>query len=320
MKQTQNPKNILYITLSSIITSVARRSSLEWHCVKYYIEDEKDQEVGDWFLDKVKNPDDRVDWADLIVFDDVLGQWKKAQSLRKQWKLVIWWTEYTDMLEDDKNFWQSEMKKHWIKILDYKEYHTFDEAIADIKKNPWKYVLKPSGEAQNIKRLLFVWQEDDWSDVIKILKAYRETWSEEVKVFQLQKKVTSWVEIAVWAFFNWKKFLTPLNINFEHKKLFPWELWVATGEMGTSMFWTWPNKLFNLTLKKFESTLAKEWYVWYIDINCIVNGSWIYPLEFTCRFWCPTIAIQSDWIVWWIWDFFYTLAAGTTHEFKYKKW
>ena len=34
-------------------------------------------------------------------------------------------------------------------------------------------------------------------------------------------------------------------------------------------------------------------YVGYIDVNCIVNGNGIYPLEFTSRFGYPTISIQQ---------------------------
>jgi phosphoribosylamine--glycine ligase len=111
------------------------------------------------------------------------------------------------------------------------------------------------------------------------------------------------VEVAVGAFFNGKEFIYPLNVNFEHKKLFPGNIGPSRGEMGTAMFWSGPNKLFNSTLKKMEAKLASEGYVGYIDLNCIVNGNGIYPLEFTARFGYPTISIQqgghdyADWPV-----------------------
>ena len=66
------------------------------------------------------------------------------------------------------------------------------------------------------------------------------------------------MEVAVGAFFNGSEFVYPINVNFEHKKLFPGNLGPATGEMGTSMFWSRPNKIFNLTLKKMEEILKKE--------------------------------------------------------------
>lgn len=312
-------KKFLFVSYGALIGDIAWQVSKEGHKVKYYIRDETEKEIGDGFVNKTDNWEKDIDWADVIVFDDVLGHGKLADKLRKQGKLVIGGTPYTDMLEDDRAFGQEELKKHKVSILPYKIFNFFDDGIEYIKQNPGKYVLKPSGEAQNIKRLLFVGQEDDGSDVVRILQAYRKTWSEEVKEFQLQKKVNSGVEVAVGAFFNGKEFLEPININFEHKKLFPGDLGVATGEMGTSMFWSGPNRLYNATLKKMEKKLKEEKYVGYIDINCIVNGTGIYPLEFTSRFGYPTISIQQDCMITPIGDFLYKLAAGETFKFRVKK-
>jgi len=221
-------------------------------------------------------------------------------------------------LEDDRSFGQKELLRHGIKVLPYQEFNYFDDAIKFVKDHPGAYVIKPSGEAQNIKKLLFVGQDDNGEDILRVLEAYRKTWSEEIKEFQLQKKVSSGVEVAVGAFFNGHRFILPININFEHKKLFPGDLGVATGEMGTSMFWSKPNRLFNETLKKMEPTLKKEKYVGYIDINCIVNGQGIYPLEFTARFGYPTIHIQSESMLTPISEFLLKLASGEDFEFKTK--
>ena len=313
------PKKFLFVSIASLIHDIAWHIAQEGHKVKYYIEEKSEKEIGNGFIPKTNHWEKWVDWADVIVFDDVLGQGAKAKKLRAQGKYVIGGTPYTDRLEDDRSFGQEELKKHGVKILSYKEFHYFDDGIKYVKKNPGRYVIKPSGEAQNIKRLLFVGQEEDGSDVIRVLTAYRNTWNEQVKIFQLQKKVDSGVEVAVGAFFNGHEFICPVNINFEHKKLFPKELGVATGEMGTSMFWSDPNKLFNSTLKKMEPTLAKEGYVGYIDINCIVNGHGIHPLEFTSRFGYPTISIQYDGMLSSMGDFFYQLAKGEKPILKTKK-
>lgn len=317
-KQTSNPINILFVSISALITDIAWMCSKEGHNVKYFIGDESEKEIGNGFVPKTNDWEAEIDWADLIVFDDVLGQGEKASNLRKKGKYVVGGTPYTDKLEDDRSFGQAELKKHKVNILNYHEFDSFDAGIEHIRSNPGKYVLKPSGEAQNIKRLLFVGQEEDGSDVLRILEAYKNAWSEEVKVYQLQKKVDTGVEVGVGAFFNGKEFIYPININFEHKKLFPGELGVATGEMGTSMFWSGPNKIFNSTLKKMEPTLAEEGYVGYIDVNCIVNSNGIYPLEFTSRFGYPTISIQAEGMLNPIGDFLYQLAKGEKINLKTK--
>ncbi|MBU0615284.1 MAG: phosphoribosylamine--glycine ligase, partial [Nanoarchaeota archaeon] len=249
---------------------------------------------------------------------DVLGHGTKAKKLRDQGKNVIGGTPYTDMLEDDRSFGQEELKKFGVSTIPRMDFTSFDEAIEYVKKNPCKYVLKPSGEAQNIKGLLFIGDEDDGRDVIQVLNDYKNAWAKKIPSFQLQKKMSG-VEIAVGAFFNGKEFIYPINVNFEHKKLFPGNLGPSTGEMGTSMFWSGPNKIFNYTLKKFEAKLAEEKYVGYIDINCIVNGNGIYPLEWTARFGYPTISIQQEGMLDPIGTFLYDLAKGEKPKLRVKQ-
>ena len=313
-----SPKKFLFVSYDALISDVAWRVILEGHQAKYYIQSKSAKDIGNGFVPKVSNWEEHVDWADVVVFDDVLGHGKLAEELRKKGKDVIGGTGYTDRLEDDRSFGQDELKRHKIKILPYYEFNYFDDAIKFVKQHPAKYVIKPSGEAQNIKRLLFVGQDEKGEDVLKVLTAYRKTWQVEIKAFQLQKKVDSGVEVAVGAFFNGNTFATPININFEHKKLFPGDLGVATGEMGTSMFWSNPNRLYNATLKKFEETLSQQNYIGYIDINCIVNGNGIYPLEFTSRFGYPTIFIQQASLMTPIGEFLYELAIGKLTSFKVK--
>jgi len=307
-------KKYLFVTKEWGLLDMAWKVKNEWNKVKMYVWNKPDRETGYWFVSKSRDWEKDADWADIIVFESI---WygEKIEKLRKQWKMVIWGTKYTDRLENDRSFWQSELKRHWVKILWYNEFNNFDDAIDYIKENPWKYVIKPSWEIQDLKQLLFVWNEEKWADVIRILTAYKKTWWNDIELFQIQQKV-SWVEVAVWAFFNWKKFIKPININFEHKKLFPWELWVSTWEMWTTMFWEEKNKIFEKTLAKFEDTLAKEWYIGYIDLNCIVNWNGIFPLEFTCRFWYPTISIQQSSIIDKMSDFLHKMVIWKDFKIK----
>ena len=309
------PKNFLFISLDALIGDIAWQIIKEGHNVKYYIKANEEKEVADGFVPKGDNWENEVDWADIIVFDDVLGQGTIAKKLRDQGKLVIGGTPYTDKLEDNRAFGQEELKNFGVPIIPYKDFISFNEAIDFIRYNPGKYVLKPSGEAQNIKGLLFISEEDDGKDLIQVLGDYKKAWAKKIPSFQLQKRITG-VEIAVGAFFNGKNFIYPINVNFEHKKLFPGNLGPSTGEMGTSMFWSGPNKIFNHTLKIFENKLAEEGYVGYIDLNCIVNNYGIYPLEWTARFGYPTISIQHEGMITPMGEFLYDLARGNTPKLR----
>ena len=311
-------KKFLFVSLDGLISDIAWQVLKEGHEVRYFIENEREREIADGFVPKVENWEQEVDWSDVIVFDDVLGQGAKAQKLRQQGKFVVGGTEYTDKLEDDRSFGQEELRKAGIPIIPYKEFTDFDEAISFVQSNPGKYAIKPSGEAQNIKKLLFVGDEEDGKDVLQVLEAYRKAWTDKIKTFQLQRKATG-VEVAVGAFFNGKEYITPININFEHKKLFPGNLGPSTGEMGTSMYWSEPNRLFNATLKKLETKLREEHYVGYIDLNCIVNNHGIYPLEFTARFGYPSISIQQEGMITPIGELLYQLAKGDAFKLKTKK-
>lgn len=310
-------KNFLFISLDALIGDTAWQVVKEGHNVKYFIENSKEKEIADGFVPKTDDWKKEIDWADIIIFDDVLGQGIKAQKLRKQGKYVIGGTPYTDKLEDDRAFGQEELKKAGIPIVPYQNFTSFDDAIEFVRTNPGKYVIKPSGEAQNVKRFLFIGEEEDGKDVIQLLEAYKKAWAKKIKIFQLQRKVVG-VEVAVGAFFNGQEFIYPINVNFEHKKLFPGNIGPSTGEMGTSMFWSGPNRIFNETLKKMEPKLKEEHYVGYIDINCIVNNHGIYPLEFTARFGYPTIHIQQEGMITPIGEFLYSLVRKEIRTFKTK--
>jgi phosphoribosylamine---glycine ligase len=307
----------LFHSLTGLISDIAWQVAKEGHEVRYYIKEKKERDIADGFVAKSDDVEKDTEWADIIVFDDTLGQGEKAQQARSMGKKVVGGTAYTDRLEDDRSFGQDELKKAGVNIIPYKEFDSFDEAVEHVVQNPARYVIKPSGEAQNVKRRLFVGEEDDGQDVIRMLEAYKRAFSDEIKVFQLQRRVIG-VEVAVGGFFNGKQFVYPINVNFEHKKLFPGNLGPPTGEMGTSMFWSQPNHLFNQTLRKMEAMLTLEGYVGYIDVNCIVNGNGIYPLEFTSRFGYPTISIQQAGMITPIGQFLWDLASGNDPKLRVK--
>ena len=316
-KENSFSKKFLFVSRWGEILDTAYATLLEGNDVKLYIEDKPSREIGTGFVKKTKDWKKQVDWADVIIFD-YTGYGAICSELRAKGKLVIGGSEYTDLLELDRSFGQDELKKHKIKTLPFKEFVSFQDAITYVQNNPDAYVIKPSGETQELKQLLFVGSDDEGLDVIRVLKAYDKSWGDDFGNFQLQKKVKG-VEISVAAFFNGKEFLRPLNITFEHKQLLTKELGVSTGAMGSSMFWVNNSPIFDATLKKFESTLAKTNFVGHIDINCIVNGNGIYPLEFTSRFGYPQIFIQRAGINEPIGQLLYKIASRETFKINTKK-
>lgn len=313
-----HPKKFLFVSFESLSGDLALEIKKEGHEVRVFIKSETDKDVYDGFLDKVDDWEKYKDWADIFVFDDV-GFGEVADSLRASGKLVVGGSKYTDRLEEDRGFGQDEMKKSGMLILPHWDFSDFDSAIEFIKANPGTYVFKPSGTiASDQKGILFLGQEEDGKDIMEILEQNKKAWAKKIKRFQLQKMAVG-VEVAVGAFFNGEDFVYPVNINFEHKKLFPGDIGPYTGEMGTLMFWSPSNEIFRSTLLKIKSELAKSGYVGYIDINCIANAKGIYPLEFTSRFGYPTISIQMEGVTILWGDFLYKLAKKEPIDLKIKK-
>jgi phosphoribosylamine--glycine ligase len=307
----------LFVTFESLSADLAWQLNKEGHEVKMYCHNQGEKDVGLGFFDKVDEWEQLKDWADVFIFDDI-GFGSKAEQLRAEGKVVFGGSPYTDKLELDREFGQAELSAAGVEVLPSWNFTSFDEAIEFVKANPDRYVLKPSGKAQSEKELLFTGQEGDGKDVIQVLEHYKANWSKKIKEFLMQKFAEG-VEIAVGAFFNGKDFVMPMCVNFEHKRLFPNELGPSTGEMGTSMFWTRSNPVFDRTLSKMKEKLAASKYVGYIDINCIVNSKGIWPLEWTSRLGYPTISIQmegvtSDWG-----PFLSDLARGNDAQLKTKK-
>jgi phosphoribosylamine--glycine ligase len=310
-------RKFLFVTHDALIHDLAWAVLKEGSAVRYFIQSKSEKGVADGFVEKTEDLDGSVAWADVVVFDDV-GFAAQAEKLRKAGKPIVGGSAYGDRLELDRDFGQDEMKDAGMLTLQSFDFQTFDEAIEFVQANPNRYVVKPSGKAQGDKVLSFVGQEEHGEDILSILEHYKKTWAAKIKSFQLQRFVPG-VEVAVGAFFNGNEFLMPVNVNFEHKRMFAGEIGPSTGEMGTSMFWSAENALFRNTLGKMVGKLKEAKYTGYIDINCIANGRGIYPLEFTSRFGYPTINIQMEGVQSRWTDALWAMASGEPFQFKVKK-
>ncbi|MFN0117479.1 MAG: phosphoribosylglycinamide synthetase C domain-containing protein [Elusimicrobiota bacterium] len=307
-------RKFLFISDIGCIGDLATQVKTEGNHVKYFIADKTEKNVSDGFVEKIDEWEKAVDWADVIVFDDI-GFGAIAEKLRKEGKKVVGGTPLSDKLELDRDWAQEELRNVGVNTLPCWDFSSFDEAIKFVKANPGRYVVKPNGKAQDEKVLSFVGQEEDGLDVVNMLERYRTGWGTKIRSFQIQKFVAG-VEVAIGAFFNGHEFLLPACINFEHKRMFNEEIGPTTGEMGTSMFWAGPNHLYNETLKKYEKRLSELGYVGYFDINCIVNSRGIYPLEMTPRFGYPTINIQIEGIASRWGDLLYALGSKQPFNLK----
>jgi phosphoribosylamine---glycine ligase len=64
----------LFVSLSGLIGDIAWQVVKEGHEVLYWIGAEDERDIADGFVPKTDDWEAHVDWADVIVFDDTLGQ------------------------------------------------------------------------------------------------------------------------------------------------------------------------------------------------------------------------------------------------------
>ena len=61
----------LFISLEALSIDLAYVIRQEGNDVKFFTQNATEKDVGDGFVDKIDSWEDQVDWADLVVFDDI---------------------------------------------------------------------------------------------------------------------------------------------------------------------------------------------------------------------------------------------------------
>jgi len=120
---------LLFVSFDGLIADIAWQVTKEGHEAKLWIQDEDERGIADGFAPKCDDWRREVDWADVVVFDDVLGMGGWAHELRKAGKRVVGGTPYSDRLEDDRAFGQQELKAAGVSIIPQENFTSFDDAM-----------------------------------------------------------------------------------------------------------------------------------------------------------------------------------------------
>lgn len=282
----------LFVTLFGESLSLMQILIDEGHKVKCFIKDRKFHDIGRGLIPRVQNWKAHLDWADIVVFDDVdFG--KDIDYLRNRGYFVVGGNSFGDRLENDRLFGQKVLQETGIKIPASWRFRNFANALRFVEKNPKRYVLKFNGQLE--RHLCYLGRSKEGEDLVKIIEHYQETWPKNKKIDFILQEYIEGIEMGVGAFFNGTDFVRPINVTFEHKHFLVGGIGPFTGEMGTSMFYSEDGgKLFHETLSKIKPYLARTNYRGFIDINNIVTEKGAYAIEFTCRFGYPQLDIQQE--------------------------
>ena len=91
--QTEKPEEkktykFLFVSIEGLIGDLAFQIKKEGNEVRYFIQEKTEKNVCDGFIDKCDDWKELVDWADVIIFDD-LGFGTVVDELRKTGKAAM---------------------------------------------------------------------------------------------------------------------------------------------------------------------------------------------------------------------------------------
>jgi len=241
---------------------------------------------------------------DLVVFD-ATGNGKQADAAREKVP-TIGDSTLADTLEEDRVFALDFMAKCGLQVAPWEKFTDPSTAIRFIKKRNTRLVFKPVGE-QDDKSTTYVSRSAE--DMLRYFDVLFR--SAKVSEFVLQEYVTG-TEVSLEVYINETGYYA-LNGTLETKKLMNGDLGPNTGCSG-SLCWMMEkeNPLFEKGLKKCIGPLQEMGYVGPLDLNCIVNDSGVWSLEFTPRFGYDATALLTRLLPVSFADFLYAIASGQT--------
>ncbi len=227
-----------------------------------------------------------LEWAreagnDGVILFEAVGFGELQDRLRGAGFNVIGGSGLGDRLESDRAYAQALLKERGGRTTTTSEFDDVGEALQDLASRPRRCVLKRNASAGET----LVGELPDGRDIAALLRV-----QPPAGPFILMDHVEG-VETGVGAFFNGSEFVRPACLDWEHKHFFAGGLGELTGEMGTVATFEHSDTLFEHTLEPFSDLLRAAGHVGWVNLNLIVNGDGVWPLEFTCRFGYPGFAV-----------------------------
>lgn len=284
---------ILFVTEDFSGASLCMRLAKEGHEVRAHVGNPAYAQTLDGWVEKIPTLDAGLEWvgkSGLVVCDDN-GFGPLQDRLRADRFSVVGGSAGGDLLEDDREHAQKIFAAHGLKSIPTYSFDSASQAAEFVERTGGEWVVKHNGHAE--KSSCYVGRLSDGRDVIDLLRNAARHEAGNPSRYALQKRVRG-VEIGVGRYFNGTDWIGPIEINIEHKKLFPGDLGPKTAEMGTLLWYIADenNRLFREVLGPLKPYLRGIGFRGDFDINCMVNEEGAWPMEATTRFGYPAVQAQ----------------------------
>jgi phosphoribosylamine--glycine ligase len=271
------------------------RLSARGHQVRVHISEAESTDILEGMIERSADWRADLGWVrgddGMIVFETT-GFGAEQDALRREGFRVFGGSALGDRLELDRAYGQRVLSEMGMRTAQTHCFESFEHGIAFVERARGRFVLKFNGAGFASTRN-YVGVLPDGDDMLAMLRIQRSHWTcHEKPDFILMDHIDG-VEVGVGGFFDGRAFLSPYNLDWEHKRFFPGNLGELTGEMGTLVSYRGADRLFSATLGRMAPVLRESGHVGYVNLNMIVNDAGAWPLEFSCRFGYPGFAILS---------------------------
>ncbi|MDP9202711.1 MAG: phosphoribosylamine--glycine ligase [Gemmatimonadota bacterium] len=268
------------------------------HEVRVHASDAEAHDVMRGMLDFTGDWRRELDWikaagTEGVILFETASLGEIQDELRRDGFNVIGGNSLGDRLENEREYGQSVLRSLGLRTVRSREFQSFDDGVAFVEKTPGRYVFKLNGSEWSSTRG-YVGAMASGEDMLAFLMGTQRSWPADDRPSFVLMDHVSGVEVGVGAFFDGENFLSPANLDWEHKRFFPGDLGELTGEMGTVVTYRGAERLFNDSLARVAPLLRDSGYRGYINLNTIVNEEGVWPLEFTCRFGYPGFPILDS--------------------------
>ncbi len=296
--------------------------ALRWgNEVRFWNQDAKRRkEIFVGIIDQVDDFRPSIDWCDY-AFLDACGMTEERAEILKKGKPVFGASPEAEKMEKDRPFAQKLFKAAGMKSPESESFKSIEEAKVYLSNSKGLRVVKITGKDADSDDIL-ISEMEGAQDAAALMDRFDEA-GKKFDSIEVDERIIG-IEVGAAGYFNGRKWIGPIEINFQHKEIGNGRpgsargVGMLTGETGTIVkYVTQENKFFQKTLGKFTAHLKSIGYRGETDLGTIVDEKGDpRPIEWTKRKGYPDCFLRRELTVTPEPDLYAAIARGEDIDYK----